>query len=719
MLPLTSGHQGIDIFRHALALDERRVKFLPEYVDTTAFIDDNYERVKEVWFAGSHSDIGGGNVDNMKLNNGSESLIWMRNEAEIAGLVLTPNPLGDGARRRRVHESLTFSWWGLELFPIARKSYGSQVEGKTRQVSRRGRQIPVHHRIHRSVLAAHSSSKVEGDEYEPRATFRPKEGNKRIVWKDIFSEDSEYPSGKNYLKWEGDIEIDRILELVTDFESYQNSEAIFFWLIQIERVVENEALAAMVWQYGGLGFLLNLTRLDRQDQIGRILRKIIGLPIAISGGVVTGIIERITDLLSSQQLAPSYDSDEESWIVKARLCLIMHIVHIIKDLAMKHPHAVLRTSIIECTTNLIVLYTHSYSQKHYTDIMIHLFGIFENLLHLEDDRIRDLAMYQCLQPDIMQIVVNSLSGEPSVASAALDMIEWWMKRRKYLENLSPLVANLSLELNQLLLYGKDGALVKKSIRIVGFTAQEGTFLCRLPKGSFAVTDPSSHGKHWGDQFTLNIWRLYFEPIYQEDVIRATKALLAIASDNIRGHLYQQNIVEALKELVESNLDVVVIFGLMARDEPARIELIEKEIAHKMINSIDNNKLAEDRLSIRNAIIELCSPVVQTTLPESSRVHGFVQHVMKVVTQKLHDCTATQDCYGIVKRVLSNIKIPIVGVFDLSSNMDDLKALLTGLHPDFAEGLSGRSRLGKVSLLGAGALFAFVSAEGPFRAVVPR
>ncbi|QRV77271.1 hypothetical protein RhiJN_05286 [Ceratobasidium sp. AG-Ba] len=321
--------------------------------------------------------------------------------------------------------------------------------------------------------------------------------------------------------------------------------------------------------------------------------------------------------------------------------------------------------------------------------MIHLFGIFENLLHLEDDRIRDLAMYQCLQPDIMQIVVNSLSGEPSVASAALDMIEWWMKRRKYLENLSPLVANLSLELNQLLLYGKDGALVKKSIRIVGFTAQEGTFLCRLPKGSFAVTDPSSHGKHWGDQFTLNIWRLYFEPIYQEDVIRATKALLAIASDNIRGHLYQQNIVEALKELVESNLDVVVIFGLMARDEPARIELIEKEIAHKMINLIDNNKLAEDRLSIRNAIIELCSPVVQTTLPESSRVHGFVRHVMKVVTQKLHDCTATQDCYGIVKRVLSNIKIPIVGVFDLSSNMDDLKALLRSMK-------SSAERLGFVS-----------------------
>ncbi|KAJ7939382.1 hypothetical protein B0H13DRAFT_1850682 [Mycena leptocephala] len=31
-LPLTSSSQHICIFRHALALDERRVKFLPEYV---------------------------------------------------------------------------------------------------------------------------------------------------------------------------------------------------------------------------------------------------------------------------------------------------------------------------------------------------------------------------------------------------------------------------------------------------------------------------------------------------------------------------------------------------------------------------------------------------------------------------------------------------------------------------------------------------------------
>jgi uncharacterized protein (DUF2235 family) len=50
-------------FRHALALDERRVKFLPEYVcggETYVDVDEGGSataRVKEVWFAGCHSDM--------------------------------------------------------------------------------------------------------------------------------------------------------------------------------------------------------------------------------------------------------------------------------------------------------------------------------------------------------------------------------------------------------------------------------------------------------------------------------------------------------------------------------------------------------------------------------------------------------------------------------------------------------------------------------------
>ena len=44
-------------FRHALALDERRVKFLPEYANGGHGPKETDGDVKEVWFAGSHSDV--------------------------------------------------------------------------------------------------------------------------------------------------------------------------------------------------------------------------------------------------------------------------------------------------------------------------------------------------------------------------------------------------------------------------------------------------------------------------------------------------------------------------------------------------------------------------------------------------------------------------------------------------------------------------------------
>jgi hypothetical protein len=52
------------VFRHALALDERRVKFLPEYVNGGLGPDASGNKdelkhcdVKEVWFSGTHSDM--------------------------------------------------------------------------------------------------------------------------------------------------------------------------------------------------------------------------------------------------------------------------------------------------------------------------------------------------------------------------------------------------------------------------------------------------------------------------------------------------------------------------------------------------------------------------------------------------------------------------------------------------------------------------------------
>jgi len=63
MLPGTiDGMKHVCYFRHALALDERRVKFLPEFAYGGSGIPEEdlggkIPRIKEVWFAGTHSDM--------------------------------------------------------------------------------------------------------------------------------------------------------------------------------------------------------------------------------------------------------------------------------------------------------------------------------------------------------------------------------------------------------------------------------------------------------------------------------------------------------------------------------------------------------------------------------------------------------------------------------------------------------------------------------------
>ncbi|EJD33667.1 hypothetical protein AURDEDRAFT_28862, partial [Auricularia subglabra TFB-10046 SS5] len=72
-------------FRHALALHEYRVKFLPEYAnggsgptaENTTKKPGQPPHTKEVWFTGSHSDIGGGNAANASLDMFGPALRWM------------------------------------------------------------------------------------------------------------------------------------------------------------------------------------------------------------------------------------------------------------------------------------------------------------------------------------------------------------------------------------------------------------------------------------------------------------------------------------------------------------------------------------------------------------------------------------------------------------------------------------------------------------------
>lgn len=59
MLPETiTGMCHVCGFRHALSLDELRLKFLPEYANGgRGRLRNDIGNVKEVWFVGSHSDM--------------------------------------------------------------------------------------------------------------------------------------------------------------------------------------------------------------------------------------------------------------------------------------------------------------------------------------------------------------------------------------------------------------------------------------------------------------------------------------------------------------------------------------------------------------------------------------------------------------------------------------------------------------------------------------
>jgi uncharacterized protein (DUF2235 family) len=71
--------------RHALAIDETRRKFAPTFWEVPEAGQPTEDaRVKQVWFEGAHSDVGGGYRD---TGLSDTALLWMVREAHQAGLV--------------------------------------------------------------------------------------------------------------------------------------------------------------------------------------------------------------------------------------------------------------------------------------------------------------------------------------------------------------------------------------------------------------------------------------------------------------------------------------------------------------------------------------------------------------------------------------------------------------------------------------------------------
>ncbi|MBR0734146.1 DUF2235 domain-containing protein [Bradyrhizobium japonicum] len=98
---------------HALALDECRINFEPwRYLQS----EDWRQRVEERWFAGHHSDVGGGCADSRAAEI---SLRWMAECAQEAGLMFTEMPhVGDRSHCAPLNPSRIGAW---RLMPFRRR----------------------------------------------------------------------------------------------------------------------------------------------------------------------------------------------------------------------------------------------------------------------------------------------------------------------------------------------------------------------------------------------------------------------------------------------------------------------------------------------------------------------------------------------------------------------------------------------------------------------
>lgn len=83
--PSANANPDVTHVRHAVSIDERRLKFNAEQWVNQEKTDQD---VKEVWFAGVHTDVGGG-YDEEESGLSKITLRWMLNEAESCGLILS------------------------------------------------------------------------------------------------------------------------------------------------------------------------------------------------------------------------------------------------------------------------------------------------------------------------------------------------------------------------------------------------------------------------------------------------------------------------------------------------------------------------------------------------------------------------------------------------------------------------------------------------------
>ena len=138
-LAYTAKNPSVEIVRHALAVDERRRMFRPFlWTEGEEYWGGPFpskspvpQDVKQVWFAGVHSDVGGGYPEK---DSGLSKLAldWMIDEfpAELEVVTQSRNQIVKGKKRQnseleyaapsataKIHDSMTTGWKPLEWIP--------------------------------------------------------------------------------------------------------------------------------------------------------------------------------------------------------------------------------------------------------------------------------------------------------------------------------------------------------------------------------------------------------------------------------------------------------------------------------------------------------------------------------------------------------------------------------------------------------------------------
>ncbi len=130
-LPFSANNPSIDVGRHAVAIDERRAFFRENLWRPRPGKHAGPKDILQVWFPGSHGDVGGGYPEKDSALS-KVALEWMLRETQAEGLLTVDEReariMGDGGGnyvkpdvRAEIHDELRrFKWWPAQLFPKKR-----------------------------------------------------------------------------------------------------------------------------------------------------------------------------------------------------------------------------------------------------------------------------------------------------------------------------------------------------------------------------------------------------------------------------------------------------------------------------------------------------------------------------------------------------------------------------------------------------------------------